>query len=61
MKIDIWDKTGFEKGKYYADAFFYPHAGYRGNIYNSTGKTIGDYHTWDSTEIPNYFIFKFKD
>lgn len=61
MKIDIWDKTGFEKGKYYADAFFYPDSGYRGNIYDSTGKTIGDYHTWDSTEIPKYFIFQFKD
>ena len=62
MKIDMWYKTGFEKGKYYADATFYPNGGgYRGNIYDSNGKTVGDYRTDDSTEIEKYFIFKWND
>ena len=56
MKIDMWYGDEFEKGKYGADAYFTPGNGYSGNIYDSNGKMIGDYHTNDSTKIEKWFL-----
>lgn len=55
MKIDLWYGHEFKKGKYRANAFFTPGNGYSGNIFDETGKPIGDYRTRNSVEIPKYF------
>ena len=53
MIIDLWYKN--EKIAS-ADCFFYPNECiYRGNLYNKSGKTIGDYSSKDSTEIEKRF------
>lgn len=66
MMIDYWysEKQQPHKPKqYYADASFYPSGSfgysYRGNIYNSERKMIGDYGTNDSAVIENNFIISF--
>ena len=61
MKIDMWYGDKFKSGKYGADAYFTPGNGYRGNIYDATGKMIGDYHTWDSVKIQNYFLIDWNN
>lgn len=65
MKIDMWYGDDFVKGKYRADASFYPHGSfgycYRGNIYDDGGKPIGDYASNDSVEIEKAFIIDWKD
>lgn len=61
MRIDMWYGNKFKRGLYAADAFFTPYNGYSGNIYDETGKPIGDYHTEDSTEIEAYFQCKIRD
>ena len=53
MKIDLWYKN--EK-IVFADCFFYPNSGeYRGNLYNESGKAIGDYSSKNSVEIEKRF------
>lgn len=58
-KIDYWYGHKHEPQKYYADAQFYPHSSfgycYRGNIYDETGKAIGDYATNNSVWIEKNF------
>lgn len=58
-QIDMWYGDEFVPMKYHADASFYPHGsfghGYRGNIYDDTGKIIGDYATNDSVWIEKNF------
>ena len=61
MKIDMWYKDRFKKGKYGADAYFTPGNGYAGNIYDETGKMIGDYRTENSVEIEEYFLIKWNN
>ena len=60
MKIDMWYGDKFEKGKYGADAYFTPGNGYAGNIYDNTGKTIGDYKMNNSVEIEKNFLIEWK-
>ena len=60
MKIDMWYGDRFQKGKYGADAYFTHGNGYSGNIYDSTGKVIGDYRTQDSVEIEKAFLIKWN-
>ena len=53
MNIDLWYKN--EKIAS-ADCFFCPYDGiYRGNLYNKSGKIVGDYSAKDSTEIEKRF------
>ena len=63
-EIDYWYGNKHEPRKYHADASFYPHGSfgycYRGNIYDETGKMIGDYATNDSTWIEKQFIINFN-
>lgn len=65
MKIDMWYGDEFVVGKYRADYYFYPHGSfgyaYRGNIFNDTGKPIGDYACNDSVEIGKNFRIDFGD
>lgn len=57
MKIDYWYKNR-DKKIAKVDVFFYPNEGvYRGNIYDVTGKIIGDYSTKDSVELQERFPF----
>lgn len=54
MHIDFWYEE--EKEIAAADCFFYPNSGeYRGNIYNGSGRIIGDYTAKDSVEIEKRF------
>ena len=58
FKIDYWYKNGREARKEvaFASVTFYPNEGiYRGNIYNSDGKAIGDYTSNNSVEIEEKF------
>lgn len=59
MKIDMWHGDEFVKGKYRANFYFYPNNSfgycYRGNIFDDTGKVIGDYACNDSVEIAEVF------
>ncbi len=65
MKIDMWFNNEFVPGKYYANTCFFPDGPseyiYRGNIFDDTGKTIGDYACNDSVEIEKLFITDWKD
>lgn len=63
MKIDYWyDGRKRESVVVEISCFFYPDTGiYAGNLYNATGKIIGDYTTKNSEEIEKRFsgIFTF--
>ena len=61
VNIDMWYGDKFEMGKYGADAYFTPGNGYGGNIYDSDGKMIGDYHAMDSAWIGKAFLIKWND
>lgn len=53
MRIDFWYD---EREIAFADCTFYPNEGiYRGNVYNSKGKPIGDYSSNDSVAIEKMF------
>lgn len=55
MKIDYWYKHK-KTDIYYIDCFFSDiDCIYRGNIYDKHKKPIGDYSTYDSTKISEYF------
>ena len=57
IKIDMWYDDEFEPKKYGADAWFNDlSATYSGNIYDETGKAIGDYTADDSLIIGKYFL-----
>ena len=52
LVIDMWYGDEFNKYDYDADATFYPNEGvYRGNIYDKTGKRVGDYSCSDSVTL----------
>jgi hypothetical protein len=59
--IDMWYDDEFVPMKYGADAFF---SGcdcvYRGNIYDDSGKMIGDYISPDSVWIEKNFKIKWN-
>ena len=56
LTIDMWYGDKFEPMKYSADASFYGNDGeYRGNIFDASGKIIGDYTSDDSTLISKNF------
>ena len=56
ITIDMWYGDKFEPMKYGADAWFSDADGvYRGNIYDETGKVIGDYTADDSSLISKNF------
>lgn len=63
ITIDMWYGDTFTPKEYRADASFYPHGSfgysYRGNIYNSEGKTIGDYAASDTSAIEENFLISF--
>ena len=63
-EIDMWYGDKFVPKKYHADAFFYPHRNfgfsYRGNIYDDTGKKIGDYGANSSVWIQNNFRIEWR-
>ena len=60
--IDMWYGAKFAPKKFHADATFYPHGSfgycYRGNIYDDTGKRVGDYGANDSAWIEDNFIIE---
>lgn len=59
MKVDIWYPGEHVAG---ADCFFYPNDGeYRGNLFNSEGRIVGDYAAKNSTEIERRFPGIFDD
>ena len=56
MKIDFWNNENTLKDVMKIDCFFYPNNGYyAGNMYDKTGKMIGDYLTYNSLEIEKTF------
>lgn len=58
FKIDYWYKDGRKARKEIAfvDCFFYPNEGlYRGNLFNSNKKAIGDFTSDNSAEIEKHF------
>jgi len=58
FKIDYWYKSGREARKEiaFANVSFYPNEGiYRGNVFNSDKKIIGDFTANDSVEIERRF------
>lgn len=62
LVIDMWYGDTFEPKKYEADDSFYDNDGeYRGNIYDETGKLVGDYHTDSSVLIEENFLIDFGD
>ena len=57
--VDMWYGDPFLAGKYGADAYWSDTDGvYRGNIYDDTGRIIGDYQSPDSTWIQNKFLIE---
>lgn len=62
MCVDFWYGNTFADVAD-IDCFFYPNAGtYRGNMYDATGKIIGDYSTRDSMKVSAAFpFFRWKD
>ena len=53
LKIDFWYGNSFEDIAR-ADCYFCDGA-YRGNVYDTNGKAIGDYAEFDSVKIENAF------
>lgn len=55
MKIDFW-YGNTRKDIAAADCFFYENdCVYRGNVYDETGKAVGDFSTADSLEVEKAF------
>ena len=57
FKIDYWYKNGREARKEVAfvSVTFYPNEGlYRGNLFNSNKKAVGDFTSDDSVEIEEH-------
>lgn len=62
LKIDYWYEDGRKNPAVYATATFYPNEGvWRGNVFDATGKMIGDYVSDDSVEIERRFPGIFGD
>lgn len=62
LTIDMWYGDKFVPRKYGADASFYGNDGeYRGNIYNESGKIIGDYTSDNSVLIEENFLIDFGE
>ena len=62
LTIDMWYGDKFVPRKYGADASFYGNDGeYRGNIYNESGKIIGDYTSDNSILIEKNFLIDFGE
>lgn len=61
LTIDMWYGDKFEPMKYGADASVYGNGEYRGNIYDNSGKIIGDYTADDSTLISKNFQIDWGD
>lgn len=62
LTIDMWYGDKFVPRKYGADASFYGNDGeYRGNIYNESGKIIGDYTSDNSVLIEKNFLIDFGE
>lgn len=62
LTIDMWYGDKFVPKKYGADAQYYGNDGeYRGNIYDETGKAIGDYTSDDSSLISKNFQIDWGD
>ena len=58
FNIDYWYEDGRKAKKEvaFADCFFYPNEGlYRGNLFDSNKKAIGDFTSNDSVEIEKRF------
>lgn len=61
LRVDMWYGHEFEAKKYGADAYFSDcDCVYRGNIFDDTGKMIGDYETTDSVWIEQNFNIKWR-
>lgn len=59
--VDMWYDDPFIPSKYGADAYWSDTDGvYRGNIYDDTGRIIGDYQSPDSTWIEKKFRINWK-
>ena len=63
-KISMWYGDKFIPMRYHADATFYPHGSfgysYRGNIYDDSGKKVGDYAASDSCWIEKNFRIEWR-
>ena len=63
-KIDMWYGDKFKPKKYRANASFNPHGSfgfsYRGNIYDDSGKEIGDYACNSSVWIEENFLIEWR-
>lgn len=58
--VDMWYGDEFVSKKYYADCFFSDlDFQYRGNIYDETGKIIGDYATNKASWVQEKFNISF--
>ena len=60
-KIDMWYGNLFVPKKFRADVFFSDvDCVYRGNIYDESGKMIGDYESPDSVWVEKNFVIRWK-
>lgn len=59
LTIDMWYGDKFVPRKYGADASVYGNGEYRGNIYDNSGKIIGDYTSDNSVLIEDNFLIDF--
>lgn len=61
LHYDLWYGDKFVPRKYGADAFVSGNGEYRGNIFDDTGATIGDYYTDNSVLIEKNFLIDFGE
>lgn len=60
--IDMWYEDTFDPEKHHVDVFFSDtDCVYRGNIYDETGRAIGDFESPNSAWIERFFKVKWRD
>lgn len=60
--LDMWYGDTFDPEKHHVDVFFSDtDCVYRGNIYDETGRAVGDFRGIDSVALARFFHIKFND
>ena len=60
--LDMWYGDGFDPEKHHVNVFFSDtDCVYRGNIYDETGRAVGDFWGIDSVALARFFHIKFND
>lgn len=60
--LDMWYGDTFDPEKHHVDVFFSDtDCVYRGNIYDETGRAVGDFGGINSVALARFFCIKFND